>query len=95
MSKLQELLAMATEMDIRLVGIRMKHPLLKNESFPWPDSSLFVPDVRLNGWPAVWELAQRTGIWAGVGNHDQAAIKTADLRPGVWQLQADGWVQIA
>lgn len=98
-SKLQQVLATASELDIHLVGIRMAHPLLESsESFPWPDHSLFVngklPDLFFNPC-AAWEIAKRADVWAGVGNYNQAAIKTADLPKGVWQLQADGWVQIA
>lgn len=97
MTTLQQLLATASEMGIGLVGIKMKHPLLKNESFPWPEQSLFVPgDVRDDWGCAVWALAKRAGIWGGCGNHGQAQIaRGVDLPKGVWQLQADGWVQIA
>jgi hypothetical protein len=102
MSKLQQLLAVASELDIHLVGIRMAHPLLKgSEGFPWPDGSLFA-----NGYLpneifrpcAAWEITKRAEAWGGVGNHNQAQLSQEaqkELRPGVWQFQADGWVQIA
>jgi hypothetical protein len=89
-------------MDIPLVGIKMPHPLLPDsESFPWPSESLFVNGRAkrehdfFEGCNA-WVLAKRAGVWGGCGNHNQAQIaRKVELPQGVWQLQADGWVQIA
>jgi hypothetical protein len=100
MSELQELLKVASQLGIQLVGIRMAHPLLKgSESFPWPSNSLFANGTLPNLFfkpCAAWELAKRAGVWGGCGNNNQAQIKQyAELPAGVWQLQADGWMQIA
>jgi hypothetical protein len=95
MTNLQELLKTASQLNIQLVGIKMTHPLLKgSESFPWPSSSLFA-NGRDNWGCLVWTLAKQANVWGGCGNSYQAQIKQyVELPAGVWQLQADGWVQI-
>jgi hypothetical protein len=106
MTTLQQVLKAASELDVDLVGIRMSHPLLEgSERFPWPSSSLFANGryvekvaggIEFDRGCAAWELARRAGIYGGCGNSMQASIKhKVDIPPGVWQLQADGWVQIA
>lgn len=99
---LQKILSEAQDLGIQLVGIRMPHKLLKrSQSFPWPETSLFA-NGRLKHHIfepcAAWEIAKRAEVWDGCGNNNQACLSykaSKELKPGVWQLQADGWVQIA
>jgi hypothetical protein len=99
---LQEILREANKLGIQLVGIKMPHPLLKgSESFPWPKSSLFANghlEHEMFRPCAAWEITKRANVWGGCGNNNQAQLSreaNKELHEGVWQLQADGWVQIA
>ena len=97
MTILETVFGVADELGVPVLGVGVKHDLLDNHAFPWPKHSLFTPpSVRVDGWPAAWELAKRAGIYAGCGNTGQAQIRSdAGLPAGVWVRALDGWVRVA
>lgn len=95
--KTEELLSIAAECGVTVVGIGKKHPALKNEDWPFGvGGSIFTPPVDRtpDGWPAAWHIARRAGISAGAGNTGQHQADTSRLVDGVYELKGGVWARI-
>ena len=56
----------------------------------WPfhpgDSIFASPDVRLDGWPAIWRICDKMGLSSGCGNGQQRQYK-GNLTEGNYKLK--------
>ena len=88
MNELTKKLLLACKKEgYRFVAIGQAWNRIKaSKDFPWPSISIFCsPDVRRDGWPAIWDIARELGVYAGAGNYQQAQYKGA-LTHGKYDL---------
>lgn len=96
-NKTAEVLAVASEMGVEVVGIGRPHELLNNQKFPGSTrGSIFTPHAARdsNGWPAAWKIAERTGIGYGCGNTGQHQIHSEQVIDGVYRCENGVWTLI-
>lgn len=91
--KTDEVLEVAKELGVSVVSIGLRSELVKNDDWGFGTSnSLFThPDDKVDGWPAAWEIARRSGIYSGCGNSGQAQIHSQMVADGVYRLRDGQW----
>lgn len=58
--------------------------------------SIFVfPSIRIDNYPAIWDIARKLGIHAGAGNLDQVQTTLGGVcEPQSWKLVENKWVKV-
>ena len=86
--------------DIKRVSIGKKTDLIESAK-SWGSSGSFgcsgsiFADERKDGWPAIWRVAELTGVGGGCGNSGQYQVKRdAPLMEGVYELKGKVWRKI-
>lgn len=92
-SKTAEVLTIASEEGVEVVGLGRKHEILDTGNFPYDGGgSIFTPHAaRINGWPAAWRIAERAGIGYGCGNTGQHQIHSEQVIDGVYRCEDGVW----
>jgi len=61
----------------------------RNWPFGYENSVFAYPDIceKKEGWPKIWGIVEKLGIWNGCGNGQQTQIKPDKLTPGSYSLK--------
>ena len=75
---------------------RRAAPIRSCREYPFStvEDSLFAsPDIKIDGWPALWEIVREQGLHMGCGNGQQAQCFQHGLEPGVFTLHQGRWIR--
>ena len=85
-------LADCSKAGIKKVGIdRVPEEMREAWPFGGQGSVFGIGRDTKTGWPAIWGVVQRAGIYGGCGNSDQAQADTSNLISGVYEIKDGKW----
>ena len=91
----RKFLAVCLEYGIDLVSIGTKTDRIpESVSFPFGVESSVFAEKREGDWPAIWRVAEKSGVYGGCGNHNQAQLNQtgqAMLINGVYEYKDGQW----